>query len=187
LFVSLLRPSLPLRTDIGRPYPSLPARRHCDNRKHRMPEITTQWRRFEDLSANDLYELLNFRQSIFVVEQRSPYPDLDGLDQAAWHLSARLADELAGYLRVIARPEPPTPIRIGRVAVAPRLRRWGIGRQLMREALRLCRDRYPFQPIALGAQLYLLSFYESLGFTAVSEIYDDFEVAHVEMMLKRQG
>jgi ElaA protein len=51
-----------------------------------MPEITTQWRRFDELTASELYELLRFRQSIFVVEQASAYPDLDGLDPSAWHL-----------------------------------------------------------------------------------------------------
>ena len=51
-----------------------------------MPKITAEWQRFEALSARRLYELLRFRQNIFVVEQRCSYPDLDGLDQIAWHL-----------------------------------------------------------------------------------------------------
>ena len=48
-----------------------------------MPEIAMRWQRFDELSADRLYELLRFRQDIFVVEQRSPYPDLDGLDRGA--------------------------------------------------------------------------------------------------------
>ena len=47
-----------------------------------MPEITTEWQRFETLMAGEPCELLRFRQSIFVVEQRSPYPTL-----MAWTLS----------------------------------------------------------------------------------------------------
>ncbi len=85
-----------------------------------MPKITTQWQRFEELSPDALYEILRFRQSIFVVEQRSPYPDLDGLDQEAWHLLLRAEGELVGYLRLI-----PRPLRIGRVAVAAPLPRMG--------------------------------------------------------------
>jgi ElaA protein len=54
-----------------------------------MPEIATEWQRFETLTTVSLYELLRFRQKVFVVEQRSPYPDLDGLDQEAWHLLLR--------------------------------------------------------------------------------------------------
>src|SRR5436190_1610578 len=58
----------------------------ASERKDQMPEITTQWRRFDEVTVAELYELLRFRQSIFVVEQGSAYPDLDGLDQSAWHL-----------------------------------------------------------------------------------------------------
>jgi ElaA protein len=95
-----------------------------------MPEITTEWQRFETLMAGELYELLRFRQNIFVVEQRSPYPDLDGLDECAWHFVARIDKELAGYLRLIPMTGPPSLVRIGRVAVSPSLRRRGLGRML---------------------------------------------------------
>src|ERR1700757_1490038 len=107
-----------------------------------MPEITTQWQRFEQFSPVALYEVLQFRQGIFVVEQSSPYPDLDGLDRDAWHLLLRVNGELAGYLRFM-----PAPVRIGRVAVAPALRRRGFGRRLMAEALRFCLERHPAQDI----------------------------------------
>jgi ElaA protein len=149
-----------------------------------MPEITTQWRRFDELAAGELYDLLRFRQSIFVVEQRSPYPDLDGLDNSAWHLAAWLESELIGYLRLTAIPGPPPMVRIGRVAVAPCLRRGGLGGMLMEEALILSRKRFPLRAVALGAQVPLVPFYERLGFAATSEPYDDFGVSHVEMVLR---
>jgi len=144
-----------------------------------MPKITTEWQRFEQLSADLLYEVLRFRQSIFVVEQRSPYADLDGLDQEAWHLLLRSKGELAGYLRLI-----PMPIRMGRVAVASQLRGRGLGRRLMEEGLRFCRERYPAQDIILAAQLKLVPFYNSFGFAVISEPYDDFGVMHVEMKMR---
>jgi ElaA protein len=147
-----------------------------------MPKITTEWQRFEQLSADMLYEVLRFRQSIFVVEQRSPYADLDGLDQEAWHLLLRSEGELAGYLRLI-----PMPIRIGRVAVASHVRRRGLGRRLMEEGLRFCRERYPAQNIILAAQLNLVPFYSSFGFAVISEPYDDFGVMHVEMRTRPHG
>jgi ElaA protein len=152
-----------------------------------MPEITTEWRRFDELTAGELYELLRFRQSIFVVEQASAYPDLDGLDQTAWHLATRLAGELIGYLRLRAITGPPPMVRIGRVAVSPSLRRGGLGRMLMEKALTFCRERFPLQAIDLGAQVPLVPFYENFGFTTTSEPYDDFGVAHVEMVLRLPG
>jgi ElaA protein len=142
-----------------------------------------KWRLFDELSGSELYELLRFRQTIFVVEQRSPYPDLDGLDQKAWHLVARGESELAGYLRLMPIAGPPPLVRIGRVAVSSHLRRHGIGRTLMEEALLFCRKCYAGQPIALSAQLPLVPFYKSFGFAQTSEPFDDFGVSHVEMLV----
>ena len=149
----------------------------------RMAEIRTEWQRFETLTTGQLYAMLRFRQDIFVVEQRSPYPDLDDLDQSAWHLVARTDGELAGYLRLMPVAGPPPLVRVGRVAVAADLRRRGVGRIMMKEALVFCGRRYPRQPIALGAQLNLVPFYESFGFATASDAYDDFGVEHVEMAL----
>ena len=56
---------------------------------------------------------------------------------------------------------------------------------LMRTALTFWHERFPLQAIALGAQVPLVPFYESFGFATTSEPYDDFGVAHVEMVLRR--
>jgi ElaA protein len=145
-----------------------------------MPKITTKWQRFDALTTDQLYELLRFRQSIFVVEQSSPYPDLDGLDQNAGHLLLRAESELAGYLRLI-----PQPLRIGRVAVAASLRRRGLARMLMGEALSRCREDYPALPVALTAQAYLVPFYRGFGFEPIGEPFDDFGLTHIDMELRR--
>ena len=70
-----------------------------------MPKIDLEWQPFEGFTADRLYELLGFRQSIFVVEQRSPYPDLDGLDAARgiWQLGPRVSWPAAfGFCRLQA-------------------------------------------------------------------------------------
>ncbi len=144
-----------------------------------MPKIATEWQRFEQLSADKLYELLRFRQGIFVVEQGSPYPDLDGLDQSAWHLALRVDGKLAGYARLI-----PRPVRIGRVAVAAELRGLGLGRRLMEEALLFCRAQYPGLPVVLTAQAHLVRFYRGYGFEPTGEPFDDFGLTHVDMQLR---
>jgi ElaA protein len=148
-----------------------------------MPTIEMEWQAFQTLTADRLYQILRFRQAIFVVEQSSPYPDLDGLDQNAQHLLLLNQGELAGYLRLLPTSRPGL-IKIGRVAVAAYRRRDGLGRMLMKEALRRCCEDYPHCDIALGAQAHLIPFYASLGFAVVSEPYDDFGVQHVEMKAK---
>jgi ElaA protein len=145
--------------------------------------ITSKWRRFDELSAAALYELLRLRQQVFVVEQGSPYPDLDGLDQLAHHLL--LADDrtLCGCLRLLAPAEDGPAVRIGRVCVARQWRRQGLARRLMEEALAFCREHHPGQMVALSAQLDLVPFYESYGFAAIGDPYDDFGIRHTEMRL----
>lgn len=141
-----------------------------------------EWRDFADFSADQLYELLRWRQAIFVVEQASPFPDLDGLDRRAHHLLLYTeGNELAGYLRVIPYPGE-MRVAIGRVAIAMPWRRQGLARRIMAEALARCRRDYPNCPVALSAQTYLVPFYEALGFGAVSGPSVDYGIWHVEMV-----
>jgi ElaA protein len=143
-----------------------------------------EWHSFGELSPELLYEVLRFRQAIFVVEQRSPYADLDGIDQTALHLLLRLDGGLAGYLRLIPG-EAEQVVRIGRVAVAPERRGRGLARHMMAEALDRFRRHWPEFSIALSAQAYLVPFYQSLGFAAVSAPYDDCGVPHIDMALAK--
>ncbi|HEX6441428.1 MAG TPA: GNAT family N-acetyltransferase [Stellaceae bacterium] len=142
-----------------------------------------EWLGFADFSAALLYELLQFRQAIFVVEQRCAYPDLDGLDQRAQHLMLWSGDALAGCLRLIPLPQE-ARVAIGRVAVAEPLRGHGLARMLMAEALARCRREYGNFAVTLSGQTYLVRFYESLGFAVTSAPYDDYGLSHVHMALR---
>lgn len=138
------------------------------------------WWRFAEFSTELLYEVLRFRQAIFVVEQASAYPDLDGLDRPAHHLLLSPDAALAGYLRLIPSPAE-ARVAIGRVCVAPPLRRRGMARLMMTEALNRCRRDWPTCSVTLSAQAHLVPFYDSLGFRQTSPPYDDYGVPHVDM------
>jgi ElaA protein len=147
--------------------------------------LILEWRAWDSLSAAELYELLEFRQAIFVVEQTSPYPDLDGRDAAARHLALRKDGALIGYLRLIApgsESESRPLVRLGRVAVAPAERGSGYGRLMVDEALRLAAALCPGCDTEIGAQTYLEPFYRSFGFVAATSPYDDFGVPHIDMV-----
>src|SRR5690349_7635884 len=111
-----------------------------------------EWRGFAQFTAALLYELLRFRQAIFVVEQASPYADLDGIDYDARHLLARHRHTLVGCLRLYRRDGR---VHIGRLAVAPAWRGRSLGRRMMGEALAACGGDFPGEPVALSAQAYL--------------------------------
>jgi ElaA protein len=141
-----------------------------------------QWYDFAELSTTLLYEMLRFRQAIFVVEQACAYPDLDGIDQRTHHLMLHVDGALAGYLRLIPFPDA-NRVAIGRVAVAVDRRQQGLARRLVAEALTRCRGDYRKSAITLSAQTYLTAFYAELGFRPSSPPYDDYGVPHIDMLI----
>ena len=147
--------------------------------------MTLDWREWPDLSTDELYGLLAFRQAIFVVEQASPYPDLDGRDKAARHLLLRRDGALIGYLRLLppdSDGDVPSPARLGRVAIAEAERGKGLARLIVGEALRHAGALHPGSSVEIGAQTYLEPFYASFGFVRSTSPYDDFGIPHVDMV-----
>ena len=140
-------------------------------------------KRFDELSLLELYEVMQLRQSIFVVEQNSCYQDADGLDISCWHLLGRTSAEIVGYLRVLRPGQRYAEASVGRLAVDKRYRGTGLGRQLAEEGLRLVNRLYPGQPLRVTAQQYLERFYESFGFVRVGEPFSEDGIPHVEMYL----
>jgi ElaA protein len=140
-------------------------------------------RDFAALSVDELYALLRLRQEVFVVEQKCPYLDADGLDARAMHLFA--VDE-GGTPVACARLFAPgakeaAAAVIGRVVTAPSVRKSGVGRELMRRAIAAIEERHGRVPIVLGAQKYLQRFYESFGFVRDGEDYLEDGIEHLPM------
>ncbi|WP_159947759.1 GNAT family N-acetyltransferase [Rhizobium sp. 18065] len=138
-------------------------------------------RRLEEFSALELHDLLKMRVDVFVVEQKCPYPEIDGKDLAALHLRLMQGDDLVAAARIFAPAEPTGPAKIGRVVVSPAHRGKRLGDAVMREAISLCEERYPACTLALSAQSHLKAFYASFGFEACSAEYLEDGIPHVDM------
>lgn len=136
---------------------------------------------FNELSVKDLHEIYFLRNLVFIVEQNCPYQDVDELDLEALHLFHRSGGSIIAYLRIIPPENRKKYPRIGRVVVQPQFRRKGISRHMMKEAMVTCRSLWPELTIQLSAQLYLLRFYESLGFIAKGEQYLEDGIPHIAM------
>jgi len=140
---------------------------------------------FDALTTRELYEIMVLRQAVFVVEQNCPYLDADGKDLASWHLLGRDANgQLAAYTRLL--PEGvsyPGYASIGRVVSAPEARGTGAGRVVMQRSIEMCRHLFGPCPIKIGAQTYLLRFYESFGFRSTGEQYLEDGIPHTKMVL----
>lgn len=148
--------------------------------------ISWQWSRFQDLRPEDLYEALRLRENVFVVEQRCAYADADGRDPAAWHLLGWMEGDglrrLVAYARVFEPGARYPEGSVGRVVTAAEVRRTGVGRVLMSEALERLNALAPGKPIRLAAQRYLENFYSGFGFRTASDPYEEDGIIHVDML-----
>ena len=138
---------------------------------------------FNELTAEELYEIYKVRTKVFVVEQNCVFQDADNKDLKAYHLCIYEEDELVAYARLLDQHISYNEISIGRVVTAPSVRRKQYGKTLMQEAIRHCYMLFGKQSIKIGAQLYLKSFYESFGFVQCSDVYDEDGIDHIEMLL----
>lgn len=143
--------------------------------------LTFSWQGFEAFTAASLYAVLRFRQDVFIVEQNSAYPDLDGLDPVCRHLLVTDGEgRLAAYLRARGA-EGDDAAFIGRIVVGQDWRGTGLGRRLIAEGLSFMERNFSGQAIEIGAQQHLAGFYAGFGFVAEGEPYDDGGIPHVTM------
>ncbi len=143
---------------------------------------------FHELSLPQLYEAMQLRQRVFVVEQNCPYLDADDKDQYSHHLLGFDREGLVAYARLLP-PYKAYPLlnesSIGRVITHPRARKSGAGKALMQEAIAHTHRLFGSDlPIRIGAQSYLLAFYGSFGFVSTGKEYLEDDIPHTEMVLE---
>jgi len=137
---------------------------------------------FDQLSLDELYEILQVRVAVFVVEQNCPYQEIDGKDRECHHLFYRMDGKIQAYLRVVPPGISYPEASIGRVLTVTR--GGGLGKKMMQEGIRLARELYPSVNLRIGAQVYAKGFYEQFGFRQCSEEYLEDEIPHIEMLLE---
>lgn len=142
-----------------------------------------QWkiRRFEALSHTELYDLLQLRSEVFVVEQNCVYQDIDGKDHKALHLIGEDKGLTVAYARLFKPKDYFNEASIGRVLVKQSYRDKKLGHILMHEAIHAIKTHFNETKITISAQLYLKNFYESHEFFQTSEIYLEDDIPHIEM------
>lgn len=139
------------------------------------------WKKFAELSGQELYDILELRQRVFVLEQRCFYLDCDGVDQKSWHLQFRQQGVLVAYLRLVDPGVKYAEASIGRVVTAPEVRGKKLGQEIMAEAL-LQAKKIGAPALRISAQSYLQKFYENFGFRAQGSEYLEDDIPHIEML-----
>ena len=158
------------------------------------PAVTTtapmlSWKRvaFPDLTPFQLYELLQLRTDVFVMEQECAFQDMDGTDHLAVHLLGTVSmpghgEQLIAYARLFPAGIKFSEASIGRVATRPSARGSGLGHALFAESMRGLCHHWGTQPIRIWAQAHLKSYYAHHGFADVGKPYLEDGIPHLEML-----
>ena len=147
--------------------------------------MNSKIKKFNELNVEEMYKILALRNEVFIVEQECPYLDCDDKDFNSYHLFAEENGEVVAYLRILEKGVSYEEISIGRVVVKQSYRGKGISREMMLKAIDFVESNLSEDTIKIQAQAYLLNFYGSLGFKAVSKEYLEDNIPHIDMLYKK--
>ena len=134
---------------------------------------------FQELTVDELYELLRVRSEVFVVEQDCVYQDMDGDDQKSIHLWLTVDGKVVALARVCPSGTHMKEISIGRVITTVRGK--GYGKQIMFDAIEAAKEDLGAKQIDIEAQEYAKGFYESVGFRQSSDTFILDGIPHINM------
>ena len=138
-------------------------------------------KKFLELNTTELYEILQLRSEVFVVEQDCVYQDIDFKDQKALHVFGYKNNKIVAYTRIFKSGDYFDNASIGRVLVVASERKYGFGHDLMKASIAAINTHFKVTEITISAQKYLKKFYESHQFTQVGEAYLEDGIPHIRM------
>jgi ElaA protein len=139
-------------------------------------------KKFNDLSPLELYEILQLRSEVFVVEQDCVYQDIDGNDQKALHIIGTVENKIIAYTRCFGPGDYFKEASIGRVVVKESQRKFKRGNQIMNSSIKAINNHYKTKIIKISAQCYLNKFYTNLQFKPIGEKYLEDGIPHIAML-----
>lgn len=139
-------------------------------------------KKYNELTLDELYEIIQARISVFVIEQNCPYQDLDNKDKNAYHVILRDNNVIKGYLRVLDKGVTFEEESLGRVITTERGKGYSI--IILKEGIKVAKEKYGAKKIRISAQLYAKGVYEKVGFKQVSGEYLEDGIPHIQMLLE---
>ena len=138
-------------------------------------------KRFDELTIEELYEILKVRVDIFVVEQKCPYQELDEKDKNAYHIYLKENNQIMAYLSVIDAGISFEEVSIGRVLTTERGK--GFAKTIIREGIKISKELLKADKVKIEAQVYAQKMYEKFGFKPVSKEFLEDGIPHIQMIL----
>lgn len=137
---------------------------------------------FDELTLDELHDLLQLRSQIFIVEQDCVYQDIDGKDRQALHVFGKKDGKIMAYTRCFQAGVCFEEASIGRVAVLEDHRNMRFGHDIIERSIEAIEEYYHATAIKLSAQTYLVDFYKSHGFTIIGEEFLEDGIPHIGML-----
>lgn len=134
-------------------------------------------KKFNELSAGEIYEILKSRCEVFMLEQSIICQDMDGVDYESYHVFIEEKNRVIAYLRVYSANLDTA--QIGRVLTLERKK--GLGTLIMKKAEEFAKINMNCKKITLHSQKTAQGFYEKLGYTPVGEYFLEEGVEHITM------
>lgn len=136
---------------------------------------------YNELTVDELYEIVKSRFEVFVEEQNVSEQDFDDRDKDSYHLFLWDKGRVATYCRIIKKGIVYDDASIGRVLVLNNYRRKGLAEEMIRRAIEFIDKTMKERTITLSAQEYITSLYGKLGFEPISEVYLEAGIPHIKM------
>lgn len=139
-------------------------------------------KKFNELTLDELYEILKIRVSIFVVEQHCPYNEIDDKDKNAYHIYIKDNNQIKAYLRVLDKEVSFPEVSIGRVLTTERNK--GYSNIIIKKGIEVAKEKFNADKIKIEAQVYAKKIYEKHGFKQISEEFLEDGIPHIIMILE---
>ena len=141
------------------------------------------YKKFSELTLEELYYIISLRMKVFIVEQNCPYNECDGKDFNSIHIFAAENNEIISYARILLPGISSKEAAVGRVVVSKEYRGKGLAKEIMNKAIDYIKSELNETSVRIEAQVYLEEFYAKLGFKTVSNTFKLDNIPHIEMLL----
>jgi len=146
-----------------------------------MEKIIWKQKKWEELTKNNLHEILQIRSEVFVVEQKCVYQDIDNKDPKAIHLYGKIKNKIVAYSRIFNEGDFYKEISFGRALVLKNQRGKGLGDELVQKSIEIIKGNWPNKKVKISAQAHLNNFYKKHGFIEKGKEYLEDGIPHVSM------
>lgn len=114
-------------------------------------------KKFNELTTHELYDIIQLRSEVFVVEQDCVYQDLDDKDKLAYHILGTLNNQIIAYARIFKSGDYFSEPSIGRIVVKNEFRKHKYGYQLVLYSIQFIENNFKKVILKFQHNLILLN------------------------------